>query len=319
MKSFSVTIIEDSNSPTFLVGEDIIVNEDAGEVIISNWAKNIDDGDPGLDENLVFNIVSNSNPTLFEGAPVIDPLTGNLSFNTMLNMNGQGIIGVRLVDESGLESNLQHFNITIDPINDAPKFLVGSNINIDPGEGTQLIQGWATSISDGDPELAQSISFLITSNSNPSIFIDEPSINVLGDLIFTPSNQNTGTADIFVTLTDDGESNGDNVNQSEPQRFSITVNGPTGIPEAHNDFHLEAFPNPTNGNGYIIVALSERIYGKFSLQLMDLMGKKYYENSLMNSDSNVKLNWDMATLPNGLYVIKLVHKEMVIEQKIIKN
>ncbi len=68
-------------------------------------------------------------------------------------------------------SSVQTITITVKPVNDAPSFTKGGNQTVLEDAGPQTVSPWATGISAGPAnESSQTVSFLIDSNSNPSLF-----------------------------------------------------------------------------------------------------------------------------------------------------
>src|SRR6185369_2228570 len=122
----TVTVDPVNDAPTFTRGTNQINDEDSGDHFISNWSTNISAGPPDeSSQSLSFQITGNTNPSLFSVAPSISP-TGALSYTLALNANGTAVITVILKDNGGTAdggedtSKPQSFNITVNPVNDAP-------------------------------------------------------------------------------------------------------------------------------------------------------------------------------------------------------
>ena len=76
-------------------------------------------------------------------------------------------------------------SITVSPVNDMPIFTSGGNVQTSENLGTMEVFGWASDISDGDPELTQALEFTLTA-LNPDLFEVQPTIDlVFGTLSFT--------------------------------------------------------------------------------------------------------------------------------------
>jgi hypothetical protein len=160
--------------------------------------------------------------------------TGNGSFNISGNAlrANAGIdyeagasrsIRVRTMDQGGLLFE-KEFIITITDVNEMPSFVKGADQLLPYNTSSaQTATGWATAIADGDSTVTQTLTFNISSNSNPDIFTTAPSIDSsTGTLTYTP-NGTAGTATIGVTLTDDGSINGNAALTTLEQTFTITV------------------------------------------------------------------------------------------------
>ena len=82
---------------------------------------------------------------------------------------------------------------------------------------------WAAAISDGDPDVAQTLTFTVT-NDNNGLFTSQPDIDeVTGDLTFTPAANMNGSATVSVTLSDDGGTANGGDDTSPTITFTITV------------------------------------------------------------------------------------------------
>ena len=80
---------------------------------------------------------------------------------------------------------------------------------------------WATAIDDGDPEIAQVLSFTVT-NDNNALFAAQPSLASNGTLSYTPAANANGSATVSVKLTDDATAGGAAMTTAA-QSFQITV------------------------------------------------------------------------------------------------
>jgi hypothetical protein len=151
--TFTITVADVNDAPSFTAGPDINAPEDDGAQTIAAWATDIDDGDGGT-QALTFN-VSNDNSALFSVQPAISA-GGDLTFTSTPDANGSALVNVTLSDDGGTAnggsdtSPPQTFTITIDPINDAPVFTAGPDQTVLEDAGTQSVAGWATGIGDGD-------------------------------------------------------------------------------------------------------------------------------------------------------------------------
>lgn len=224
---FTISVNSVNDAPVFVKGADQVVNEDAATQTIAGWATGISDGDPELTQTLTFN-VSNDNNALFSTQPAITA-AGTLSYTPAANANGSATVTVTLSDNgSGILPNVntsaaQTFTIDINAVNDVPVFAKGSNQTVNENAGAQTTTGWATGISDGDPDLSQTLTFNV-SNDNNSLFSVQPAINAAGTLTYTPAADQNGTAVVTITLSDNGSGVAPNVNTSAAQTFNITVN-----------------------------------------------------------------------------------------------
>ena len=199
-------------APSFTVGANQTVLEDAGAQSVANWATAISPGPtPGEAGQVVtFNITGNTNPALFGTAPAVSP-TGTLTYTPAANANGTATITLVLMDNGGTAlggvdtSAPQTFTITVTAVNDVPSFAVGPNQTVAENAGPQTVAGWALAISSGPAnESAQTLTFNITGNTNPALFSAGPAVASNGTLTYTPAANANGTATITLTLQDNG-------------------------------------------------------------------------------------------------------------------
>ena len=120
--------------------------------------------------------------------------------------------------------------------------------------GAQTVSPWATAISPGPPdESAQTLTFLITGNTNAALFSAPPAVSPTGALTYTPAANAIGTATITVTLKDNGGTANGGVDTSAAQTFTITVqhvNQPPSFTKGPDQTVLEdAGPHTANPLG----------------------------------------------------------------------
>lgn len=215
-----------NQAPVFTAGGDQTLLEDAGETTVKAWATNIGDGEQGI-QTLTFNI-SNDNNELFEVQPTLDSITGDLTFTPADGASGIANISLSLSDDGGTDnsgsdtSEEVSFVITVEPINDAPSFTSGGDVELIEDYGEKTFEAWATSIQDGDDN-SQTLSFVVE-NSNNTLFSVQPDIDpTTGDLTLTTAENANGLATVYIKLKDDGGTDSDGVDSSSTQSFSIRV------------------------------------------------------------------------------------------------
>jgi len=116
------------------------------------------------------------------------------------------------------ESNVARVEIKVTDAagNEPPSFTAGGDVTVDEDSGL-YDQTWATNVSAGPSEDAQTVFFTVT-NDNPSLFFTQPSISPDGKLRFDPNTNAHGEATVTVKLTDSEGASTSNVT------FTITVN-----------------------------------------------------------------------------------------------
>lgn len=134
--------------------------------------------------------------------------------------NGTDSFVVKVMDPSGLSDTIT-VTVTTTAVNDIPSFAKGTNLVIRAGSGQHVFPGWASAVSDNDPDVAQVLTFNV-SNDNTALFAVQPAITSAGTLSFTPVALASGTATVTMTLTDDAAAGGVALT-TLPQTFTITV------------------------------------------------------------------------------------------------
>ncbi len=151
----------------------------------------------------------------------IDSGTGVITWTPAELQVGAHAVEVKVEDGSG--SYTQSFTITVGIDNAPPIFTKGADQNVDEDAGAQTITNWATGIDDGDPELTQTVTFNVVSNTNAGLFAAQPAISSTGTLTYTPVANENGSATIEIELND-------GLISSATQTFTITVNAVNDVP-----------------------------------------------------------------------------------------
>src|ERR1700752_3277220 len=230
--TFVLTVVPVNDVPFFQLSiNSYAVAEDSGTRTLPNTATGMFAGLSEPDQVMSFQVTNNTNPSLFSIAPAIS-LTGTLTYTPAENAFGSADITVVLKDDGGTANGGQDpstpatFKIQVTPVNDVPAFTKGADQTVSEDPGFVTIGNWATGVSAGPGnESNQSLTFVVTNNTNPGLFQVQPFVSFFGNrsLNFTPAANATGTADITVVLKDDGGTSGGGVDTTSPQTFTITV------------------------------------------------------------------------------------------------
>jgi O-acetyl-ADP-ribose deacetylase (regulator of RNase III) len=233
IQTFTITAKSVNDSPSFILGENQTINEDAGSQTIQNWARNIFKGAENESNQKLKFVLSTDKPNLFSIQPQVSE-DGTLTYTPANNANGTAAVTIKLMDDGGVENGgidstkSQTFNIIVNSVNDAPSFTKGTDIAVTAGAGKQLVTQWAKDFIPGSSnEITQTVSqYIITNNTEPKIFDVLPSIDSKGNLTFTPTNKldTPTTAIISVQVQDNGGTANGGVDVSNIQTFAITVN-----------------------------------------------------------------------------------------------
>ena len=236
-----------NDAPTFTKGSNQVVNEDAGARTVQNWATNISKGgNDELTQDIDF-FVDNDNVSLFTEQPEISA-DGTLAYTLANNANGVANVNVSLQDNGGDNntSATQTFTITVNQVNDLPVNTVPVAQIID--EDKPLIfsedTGNAITINDIDATdsrvrvtltatrgmltvgSTQGEGLTVTGDKTANVILTGSQTvinNALNGLIFKPSTNYNGAANIIV-LTDDLGRTGSGGARQDSDTIGITIN-----------------------------------------------------------------------------------------------
>ena len=236
-RTFLLTVNSRNDAPSFSRGPDQNVNEDSGAQTVANWATIISSGPPDeFGQTFTFQVTGNTNASLFAASPAISS-SGTLTYTPAANANGSANITIVLKDNGGTSnggadtSAPQTFTITFSPVNDAPSFTKGPNASVNEDASAQTVPNWATAISAGPAnESGQTLTFLITNNTNPGLFSSGPAISSTGTLTYTTATNANGLATIFISLKDNGGTANGGQDSSAVQTFTIFVGSVNDAP-----------------------------------------------------------------------------------------
>ena len=242
IKTFTITVDEVNDDPSFTGGPDQDVDEDPGTQTVTDWATNISTGPANESgQTVMFDVTSNTNEELFASGPAVDS-DGTLTYRPADDANGTATIGIRVVDNGGQadggddNSPSQTFVVTVDGVNDAPSFTAQDASAAEDVTVLQQVFDWALNLSAGAAnESSQVLTFEILSNDNPTLFATQPTVSSANVLSFKPAANRSGTANLTVRVHDDGGVANGGTDTSGTQAFSITVMGDNDTPIAGND------------------------------------------------------------------------------------
>jgi subtilisin family serine protease len=260
--SFTITVNPVNDPPVFTPGPVISVPEDSPSQLLISWGT-ISKGPSDEAAQAITTIaLAISDTTIFSAKPSITA-DGTLSFTPAANKYGTASITVSLADNGGTlnggvsSSTSSPFTITIQPVNDIPRFTPGSDVIVQEDQGNQSFNGWASNIDAGPGEVSQTLTFT-TIASNASLFSSMPSIDSNGKLTFTTANNANGTSSVRVRLRDSGGTLNGGIDSSSEVSFTISVTPVNDAPTIVINGNGELSPDSTS----IIVITASDIDGE---------------------------------------------------------
>ncbi|HEX5589592.1 MAG TPA: Ig-like domain-containing protein [Candidatus Limnocylindrales bacterium] len=143
-QTFTITIGEVNDPPTFTKGANQSWAEDGGARSVPGWATAISAGGSGeAGQALSFLVTGNTNTALFSAQPAVSA-SGTLTFTPASNRNGTATISLVLKDDGGTAnggvdtSATATFTITITPVNDPPNAANDVGLTVKQNTATSL-------------------------------------------------------------------------------------------------------------------------------------------------------------------------------------
>ena len=190
---------------------------------------NDSDVDGNLDSASVNVTVGPSN-----GGTSVNASNGVITYTKTGDFNGVDSFTYEVCDDGTpvpVECATATVEVTVNAVNDAPTFTPGGDVIVLEDAGA-VDQVWASAISAGPAdEAGQVLTFNVIANDNAALFTAGPAIDpASGNLSFTPAMDANGSANITVTLSDDGGTADGGVDTSAPASFTITVTAVNDAP-----------------------------------------------------------------------------------------
>ena len=273
----SIVVNAVNDTPSFTIGGNRSVAEDAGAQSFTGQATSISPGPANEAGQAVDFIVTNSNNSLFSTQPAISP-TGVLTFTSAADANGAATVTVRIHDDGGTAnggtdtSASQTFTITVTAVNDAPvnavpgaetthqdnplTFSIGSAnrltvTDVDIASGTVTA---TVSVLHGTVTLGSTAGVTVTGNGSASVQLTGvPSSvnNALDGLVYQPTPAYSGPETLTMLSNDNGNT-GSGGAKTDSDTVAITVT-PNLSPVANADLYTTiedtALVLPSSGAG----------------------------------------------------------------------
>ena len=223
----NVTITPVNDVPSFTLGTDQTVLEDAGPQTITGFAAGSAGPSNESGQGLTYVVDLNTNLALFSVAPAISA-SGDLTFTTAPNANGTAAITVHLHDDGGVtnggvdSSAMQIFNITVTAVNDPPVAVADGPLLVKQGLNMVTTAGTGVLANDTDVDTSHpALTAVLDTNVTHGSLV----LNADGSFTYTPQVSYIGS-DSFTYHAFDGASAGNTVTVT----FTVYVNhNPTAV------------------------------------------------------------------------------------------
>ncbi len=211
----NVTITPVNDAPSFTLGADQTVLEDAGPQTVTGFATGTAGPPNESGQGLTYVVDVNTNLALFSVAPAISP-SGDLTFTTAANANGTAAITVHLHDNGGVtnggvdSSATQTFNINVTAVNDPPVAVADGPLLVKQGLSLTTTAGTGVLANDSDVDTAHG---LLTAQLDSTVSHGALTLNPNGSFTYTPTLAYVGP-DSFSYHAFDGTAAGNTVTVS---------------------------------------------------------------------------------------------------------
>lgn len=214
------------STPPVAVADSYPVSQNATFTVPPNTGVLANDSDP--ESNSLTAEVVSTTPGL--------TLNSDGSFTYVPPVNFSGATFTYVANDGAFDSAPVTVTLAVSPLgptNRAPSFTKGANQSIRSNLGARSVPLWATAITPGAGEAIQSVDFIVTNITNPSLFSVQPAISADGTLTFAsaPADVLTGvgangTSTVTVVIHDSGGTTNGGIDTSAPQTFTITIVAP---------------------------------------------------------------------------------------------
>ena len=227
-QTFTITLDEINDEPSFTKGGNQTIAEDAGPQTVNGWATGISAGAANESSQTLTFVLTPTNAGLFSAAPAVSATTGTLTYTPAANASGSSTVTIRLEDNGGTgnggddTSPNQTFTITVTAANDAP-IAVDDSANVDEDSGANTI---AVLGNDTDPDTGTNAGLTVSAvgtATKGTVAVGLAGANVT----YTPNAGQTG-ADSFTYTVSDGA-------LTDIGTVSVTIDNVNDPPTANDD------------------------------------------------------------------------------------
>ncbi|WP_417821546.1 cadherin-like domain-containing protein [Terasakiella sp.] len=288
-QTFTITVTAVNDAPGFTKGADQVVDEDSDVVTVTGWASDIDKGTDNESDQTISFTVTNNNNSLFSVQPAIDA-NGNLTYTPAANANGTATVTVFVSDNGDTangganQSVSQTFTIKLNAINDKPVNSVstgqitqedtaitfnaanGNLVSINDVDAANDAMSVTLSVENGTLSLSGTTGLTFntgdgTSDTTMTFTGTRSAINsALDGMIFTPTTNYSGSAQIVLTTSDQGNNGAGDVGVDK-DIIAISIRSVNDAPTLTGDATLSAVNEDlSNPDGVQINAIIDNLF-----------------------------------------------------------
>ncbi len=221
--------VDSSSTSTILVI--IRPQNDAPEIVSAVRDFSIDEDDTLELKTSDFEISDPDNSPSDFSLSISDGVNHTVSGDRIIpapDYNGNLTVNVAVQDKEAFGSPFE-ITVTVNPVNDAPQLIAGSDIQVPEDAGAKSYANWADLSAGPENERSQSLSVRVDVD-NPSLFSVLPKIDSSGTLTFTSARDSNGVATMSIIAYDDGGTELGGVDSSSRAEFTITVSNDNDAP-----------------------------------------------------------------------------------------
>ena len=271
-KTFTITVNPVNDVPSFTVGANQSVAEDAGAQTVNGFATALSKGPADEASQTLDFIVTNNNNPLFSVQPSIDA-NGNLTYTAAPDANGVATVSVRIHDDGGTAnggvdtSAIQTFTITITAVTDIAADTISTSEDVAVDSNLLTNDNF-----EGDEVITA-----VTQGTNGTVTIVD---GAAGTVRYTPNADWNGTDSYTFTVTSGGVTETATVNVTVTPVVDIATDTATTTEETAVTTNVLA--NDTFEGTPVVTAVTQGTNGTVTILDANLGTVRYTPNADFN-------------------------------------
>ena len=272
IKTFTITVNPVNDVPSFTVGANQSVAEDAGAQTVNGFATALSKGPADEASQTLDFIVTNNNNPLFSVQPSIDA-NGNLTYTAAPDANGVATVSVRIHDDGGTAnggvdtSAIQTFTITITAVTDIAADTISTSEDVAVDSNLLTNDNF-----EGDEVITA-----VTQGTNGTVTIVD---GAAGTVRYTPNADWNGTDSYTYTVTSGGVTETATVNVTVTPVVDIATDTATTTEETAVTTNVLA--NDTFEATPVVTAVTQGTNGTVTILDANLGTVRYTPNADFN-------------------------------------